>query len=149
MNKHIASIITNKHVAFIVDAAVVIGLIALAFVNPIASAALGLIMLCTTLAVYVLLRPKKVKPGVNVNNLQVVFTPEEEKVLRLRFGLDGGRKRTVEEISLALNIPRERVRLAELRAMKKIQAAGQKLNYGPLKAIIPLKDIGAEDEVVR
>jgi len=55
------------------------------------------------------------------------LAPRERDVVRLRFGLDDGRPRTLEEVGLALNVTRERVRQIELRAMKKLRHIGDKL----------------------
>ena len=55
------------------------------------------------------------------------LTARERDVVRLRFGLDDGRQRTLEEVGSALNVTRERVRQIELRAMKKLRHIGQEL----------------------
>jgi len=56
------------------------------------------------------------------------LTSRERDVVRLRFGLDDGRTRTLEEVGSALNVTRERVRQIELRAMKKLRHIGQELS---------------------
>jgi len=56
------------------------------------------------------------------------LTSRERDVVRLRFGLDDGRSRTLEEVGSALNVTRERVRQIELRAMKKLRHIGQELS---------------------
>ncbi len=56
------------------------------------------------------------------------LTSRERDVVRLRFGLDDGRSRTLEEVGAALNVTRERVRQIELRAMKKLRHIGQELS---------------------
>lgn len=55
------------------------------------------------------------------------LTSRERDVVRLRFGLDDGRARTLEEVGAELNVTRERVRQIELRAMKKLRHIGQEL----------------------
>lgn len=55
------------------------------------------------------------------------LTSRERDVVRLRFGLDDGRSRTLEEVGSALNVTRERVRQIELRAMKKLRHIGAEL----------------------
>ncbi len=55
------------------------------------------------------------------------LTNRERDVVRLRFGLDDGRSRTLEEVGSALNVTRERVRQIELRAMKKLRHIGTEL----------------------
>ena len=49
------------------------------------------------------------------------LTPREEKVLRLRFGLEDGRSRTLEEVGKEFNVTRERIRQIEAKALKKLQ----------------------------
>jgi RNA polymerase primary sigma factor len=56
------------------------------------------------------------------------LTIREREVVRLRFGLDDGLPRTLEEVGTALNVTRERVRQIELRAMKKLRHIGQELS---------------------
>lgn len=56
------------------------------------------------------------------------LTSRERDVVRLRFGMDDGRSRTLEEVGAALNVTRERVRQIELRAMKKLRHIGQELS---------------------
>ena len=56
------------------------------------------------------------------------LTSRERDVVRLRFGLDDGRARTLEEVGTELNVTRERVRQIELRAMKKLRHIGQELH---------------------
>jgi RNA polymerase primary sigma factor len=49
------------------------------------------------------------------------LTPREEKVLRLRFGLDDGRVRTLEEVGKVFNVTRERIRQIEAKALRKLR----------------------------
>ena len=49
------------------------------------------------------------------------LTPREAKVLRLRFGLDDGRSRTLEEVGEEFNVTRERIRQIEAKALRKIK----------------------------
>ncbi len=49
------------------------------------------------------------------------LTPREEKVLRLRFGLEDGRSRTVEEVGKEFNVTRERIRQIEAKALRKLR----------------------------
>jgi RNA polymerase primary sigma factor len=53
--------------------------------------------------------------------------PKERDVVRLRFGLDDGQQRTLEEVGAALGITRERVRQLELRALRKLRTIGQRI----------------------
>jgi len=49
------------------------------------------------------------------------LTPREEQVLKLRFGLDDGRTRTLEEVGREFNITRERIRQIEAKALRKLR----------------------------
>ncbi|WP_390866556.1 RNA polymerase sigma factor RpoD [Amygdalobacter indicium] len=49
------------------------------------------------------------------------LTPREEKVLRLRFGLDDGRTRTLEEVGKEFDVTRERIRQIEAKALRKLR----------------------------
>ena len=54
-------------------------------------------------------------------NVLDTSTPREEKVLRLRFGLDDGRARTLEEVGKEFNVTRERIRQIEAKALRKLR----------------------------
>ena len=49
------------------------------------------------------------------------LTPREEKVLRLRFGIEDGRSRTLEEVGKEFNVTRERIRQIEAKALRKLR----------------------------
>ena len=49
------------------------------------------------------------------------LTPREEKVLKLRFGIDDGRTRTLEEVGKEFNVTRERIRQIEAKALRKLR----------------------------
>ncbi|MCL2370120.1 MAG: RNA polymerase sigma factor RpoD [Firmicutes bacterium] len=49
------------------------------------------------------------------------LTPREEKVLRLRYGLDDGHPRTLEEVGREFNVTRERIRQIEAKALRKLR----------------------------
>jgi len=49
------------------------------------------------------------------------LTPREEKVLRLRFGLEDGRTRTLEDVGKEFNVTRERIRQIEAKALRKLR----------------------------
>ena len=49
------------------------------------------------------------------------LTEREQKVLRLRFGLDDGRARTLEEVGTEFNVTRERIRQIEAKALRKLR----------------------------
>ena len=54
-------------------------------------------------------------------NVLDTLTPREEKVLRLRFGLDDGRARTLEDVGKEFNVTRERIRQIEAKALRKLR----------------------------
>ena len=54
-------------------------------------------------------------------NVLDTLTPREEKVLRLRVGLDDGRARTLEEVGKEFNVTRERIRQIEAKALRKLR----------------------------
>ena len=49
------------------------------------------------------------------------LTPREEKVVRLRFGLDDGKTRTLEDVGKEFNVTRERIRQIEAKALRKLR----------------------------
>ena len=49
------------------------------------------------------------------------LTPSEEKVLKLRFGIEDGRTRTLEEVGKEFNVTRERIRQIEAKALRKLR----------------------------
>lgn len=49
------------------------------------------------------------------------LTPREEKILKLRFGLEGGREHTLEEIGKIFDVTRERIRQIEAKALRKLR----------------------------
>ena len=54
------------------------------------------------------------------------LTEREQKVLRLRFGMDDGRARTLEEVGREFNVTRERIRQIEAKALRKLGAPSRK-----------------------
>ena len=56
-----------------------------------------------------------------LNEVLKTLTPREEEVLRLRFGLDDGRTRTLEEVGEKFDITRERIRQIEAKALRKLR----------------------------
>ena len=57
-----------------------------------------------------------------INQALKSLTPREEKVIRLRFGLDDGRPRTLEEVGRDFGVTRERVRQIEAKAIRKLHS---------------------------
>jgi RNA polymerase primary sigma factor len=49
------------------------------------------------------------------------LTPRERRVLQLRFGLEDGRSRTLEEVGRDFNVTRERIRQIEAKALRKLR----------------------------
>ena len=49
------------------------------------------------------------------------LTPREQKVLRLRYGIDDGKSRTLEEVGKVFNVTRERIRQIEAKALRKLR----------------------------
>ena len=49
------------------------------------------------------------------------LTPREQKVIRLRYGIDDGRQRTLEEVGKEFNVTRERIRQIETKALSKLR----------------------------
>ena len=66
------------------------------------------------LAAYTLLREQ-------LDEIIQTLTPREAKVLRLRFGLDDGKARTLEEVGKEFNVTRERIRPIEAKALRKLR----------------------------
>ena len=56
-----------------------------------------------------------------INSILQGLTEREEKVLRLRFGLEDGRTRTLEEVGKEFNVTRERIRQIEAKAIRKLK----------------------------
>ena len=49
------------------------------------------------------------------------LSPREEKIIRLRFGLDDGSERTLEEVGQSFAVTRERIRQIEAKALRKLR----------------------------
>ena len=56
-----------------------------------------------------------------LSNILHTLTPREEQVIRLRFGLEDGRTRTLEEVGKQFQITRERIRQIEAKALRKLR----------------------------
>ncbi len=59
--------------------------------------------------------------GEQLSEVLGTLTEREQKVLRLRFGLDDGRARTLEEVGKEFNVTRERIRQIEAKALRKLR----------------------------
>ncbi len=53
------------------------------------------------------------------------LTPREEKVVRMRYGLDDGKPRTLEDVGKEFNVTRERIRQIEAKALRKLRNPGR------------------------
>jgi len=56
-----------------------------------------------------------------INTVLQTLTPREEKVIRLRFGLDDGKARTLEEVGREFGVTRERIRQIEAKAIRRLR----------------------------
>jgi len=57
----------------------------------------------------------------HVNNVLALLTPREQKILRMRFGLEDGRSHTLEEVGQEFGVTRERIRQIEAKALMKLR----------------------------
>ena len=57
----------------------------------------------------------------DLDGVLMTLNPREEVIVRLRFGLDDGKRRTLAEIAKAFHVTRERIRQIECRAMRKLK----------------------------
>ena len=57
----------------------------------------------------------------HIEDVMQTLTPREAKVLKLRFGLEDGRMRTLEEVGKEFNVTRERIRQIEAKALRKLR----------------------------
>ena len=57
----------------------------------------------------------------NIQKILSTLTPREEKVIRMRYGIDDGHLRTLEEVGFAFNVTRERIRQIEAKALRKLR----------------------------
>ena len=56
-----------------------------------------------------------------INEVLLTLTPREQRVLQLRFGLEDGRCRTLEEVGVEFSVTRERIRQIEAKALRKLR----------------------------
>ncbi len=56
-----------------------------------------------------------------ISDVLLTLTPREQRVLQLRFGLEDGRSRTLEEVGLEFHLTRERIRQIEAKALRKLR----------------------------
>ena len=58
------------------------------------------------------------------------LTPREEKVIKMRFGLDDGSEHTLEEVGQTFAVTRERIRQIEAKALRKLRHPSRRGNFG-------------------
>ena len=63
----------------------------------------------------------------DINNVISTLKDREQKVVRMRYGLDNGERYTLEEIGNMYGVTKECIRQTELRALKKMKSAGEEL----------------------
>ncbi len=82
-----------------------------------------------------------VSPAESVINLNVreqtervlrTLSPREEKIVRMRFGLEDGSEHTLEEVGQVFNVTRERIRQIEAKALRKLRHPSRSLKLKPL-----------------
>jgi len=56
-----------------------------------------------------------------MSGLLDTLTPREQRVLQLRFGLEDGRSRTLEDVGKEFNVTRERIRQIEAKALRRLR----------------------------
>jgi len=56
-----------------------------------------------------------------IDEVLSTLTPREQQLLQLRFGLEDGRSRTLEEVGKQFNVTRERIRQVEAKALRKLR----------------------------
>lgn len=71
-----------------------------------------------------ILEMKELKFIIN-NALSSVLNIREENIVRLRFGIDGEKEHTLEEVGKEFNVTRERIRQIEVKAIRKLKRAGK------------------------
>ena len=70
-----------------------------------------------------------------LNEVLGTLTEREQKVLRLRFGLDDGRARTLEEVGKEFNVTRERIRQIEAKALRKLRHPSRSAAFTPAPSL--------------
>ncbi|MBN2378306.1 sigma-70 family RNA polymerase sigma factor [candidate division WOR-3 bacterium] len=71
-----------------------------------------------------------------IDDALATLSKREETVLRLRFGVDDGVQRTLEEVGQIFNVTRERIRQIEAKALKKLRDSSRRRIFDPLKELL-------------
>lgn len=71
-----------------------------------------------------------------IDSALATLSKREETVLRLRFGVDDGVQRTLEEVGQIFNVTRERIRQIEAKALKKLRDPSRRKIFDPLKELL-------------
>lgn len=71
-----------------------------------------------------------------IDDALATLSKREETVLRLRFGVDDGVQRTLEEVGQIFNVTRERIRQIEAKALKKLRDPSRRKIFDPLKELL-------------
>ncbi|MBD3284846.1 sigma-70 family RNA polymerase sigma factor [candidate division WOR-3 bacterium] len=71
-----------------------------------------------------------------IDDALATLSRREETVLRLRFGVDDGVQRTLEEVGQIFNVTRERIRQIEAKALKKLRDSSRRKIFDPLKELL-------------
>ena len=66
-------------------------------------------------------QPKIFALPIQIDDVLSTLTPRERRVLQLRFGLEDGRSRTLEEVGKEFSVTRERIRQIEAKALRKLR----------------------------
>ena len=64
-----------------------------------------------------------------INRILQTLSQREQRVLRLRYGLDDGMSRTLEEVGREFNVTRERIRQIEMKALKKLKHSSRRKQF--------------------
>ena len=80
----------------------------------------------------------------NIRRVLAALPTREREVIEMRYGIVGGRSRTLEEVGRAFNITRERVRQIENRTLKKLQTPAR--GAAPARGLLRARCAGAPEE---
>ena len=67
-----------------------------------------------------------------IDKILKTLSHREERVIRLRYGLDDGQSRTLEEVGREFNVTRERIRQIEMKAIKKLKHPTRRKQFAGL-----------------